>query len=1750
MQVQKSQILFLSIFLLISPIFSHSNTFQEEIHEDAQWPKVANLDDGSVLIFSHVIGEKKCLETKLDKKGEFIYGDIPHNQTISPSDVLIAPHQNPDQVSVLVHNGGLSSEMITQYQQNVFKSSLKEPNSKYYVHKSVVALKNGKIIIAGIEEEVNDKVLTKIGVDIYDPKTNTYGNGLTLDAKGKMVSCYEQKENQVYCAYVIEQYEFVSKLILQHLEVNPTANSITSKASQVIKTFYTVFNYLKAIPFNEKEAIILFRVGNGNLYPRYGNTGKSIYYYHYELSSEETLVSGIRYEYLNTDCRLRIDNGDESIDIAKLSEKRIYIACETDKGRLKGFIIYPGKSEIDEFNFNDFNAKDIKNPVFAKFEKSLGIFYTHINDNDNYNVDFHLMNYPECINYYDNRIYIIPRYYSKEFDFSGKVFINNPYPASRQDEKVYIVFLANEKMKIVNSLDNKPIEPGKQYDSENFSIKITPEGIEGTFSFPYMATINDTYDGLIEGKICRITFNTPKCLDQCYSCSKEGTPEKHECLGCINESYYREEYNDSKDEGYGKPHNCERCNESCYNCYYKFVLDPFPTTNCKSCDYANGYYHLEDNEKICISVETQDYWEYVYNRSIYLDQTPENDNTKWRWKFCHKNCKKCSGPGTDEDNQCDACNEPLYFFCNQTKGDGIPGTCHADCENNGFFLKETEGMKKCCPCLDDCKVCPDENTCQDCYQPFYLAPNNDSCVEDCGYCYAKDNITFGVWRCVNCKEDYLPSVKYNLNGTCYDEIPLITYKDPDVFNKSHHIIDDKCNLLMGCKEGCHKCDTWYTEKCTECSKGFYKEDHWGELKQPHTFPCFTEDECHGKTKYRFNESLEIGGVCKIINGIEVCYNCKKRENNYRQVEDNFTCGPFAKYTFVEIPNYNKLSKCYKRCATCRQFGNGCRQNCITCKDSGSYYLDKYPDSLDEGDCKRRPLHKCGIYPYYHNYDLAEELGIDEDVCGQDCDVCLYDGKCTKEFPFYMPASRECVESCGIPEILGQSCVMDQQDALDKFMNDPFDINKSNKELIQLEDILKLIQISIVKKYATEYNIDIKTIDQTINNYIKDGTIFNLPNSQIIIGNNISIEITTSQLELFKLLNLKKSETTKTTEITTTTTTTTTTTSSTTTQTQTNEINIPSITTPTTTKTQTSTTITPNTQTATESKTETTKPINIPSTTQTTTEEQTETTKPTTIPSTTTTKEEKEIASSTPIIIKNYETQNISQVAKFNVEDPPIVNISECENLIKKHYNLSEEEVLLILKGTSYKNFEQYIGKDVSFSLISTSLWKILSLEPCKESHIKTIITNEFNAGNLLVSPLYQNKISAVVNSGYDVFSANSAFYNDLCTPFTNENGNDVLIDQRRKDYFQEALNICKDGCTFKGYNATANSYSCECPVIDSNTEDKNKEIITEQLPDDFYKEHTFSNIKVFKCASQVFSQKGQNKNFGSYTLLACLGSFVGVIVFYFIKGTKQLSSLISGFKPEEKHVVANPPKKEDDPSSIERSIGKPEEVNKDDLLSDYGLNNADYEEAKEKETRSYWKIYWSLLKVKQLFIFTFYTTNDGNLRVIKIGLFILFISFYFAYTALFFNDSIMRNIYEYKGNTNAAIHIPNIILSSLFCLIMNLIVKLVSLSERDLLIIKKDNKKVDSIQKKIKIKTIILFAVSSALILLCWYYVAAFCAIFKNSQGHYFINVLVSFIVCNLWPCFTSLIAPALRKYALKKESSCMYKTSKIVAYI
>ena len=86
-----------------------------------------------------------------------------------------------------------------------------------------------------------------------------------------------------------------------------------------------------------------------------------------------------------------------------------------------------------------------------------------------------------------------------------------------------------------------------------------------------------------------------------------------------------------------------------------------------------------------------------------------------------------------------------------------------------------------------------------------------------------------------------------------------------------------------------------------------------------------------------------------------------------------------------------------------------------------------------------------------------------------------------------------------------------------------------------------------------------------------------------------------------------------------------------------------------------------------------------------------------------------------------------------------------------------------------------------------------------------------------------------------------------------------------------------------------------------------------------------------------------------------------------------------------------------------------------DELNDFEMNSLSYEEAQKNDDRNYCSYYLSLLKTKQLIIFTFWVKTDYNSRLIKISSFFLTFAIFYAVKALFFNDEVMHVIYKNAG---------------------------------------------------------------------------------------------------------------------------------------
>ena len=228
-------------------------------------------------------------------------------------------------------------------------------------------------------------------------------------------------------------------------------------------------------------------------------------------------------------------------------------------------------------------------------------------------------------------------------------------------------------------------------------------------------------------------------------------------------------------------------------------------------------------------------------------------------------------------------------------------------------------------------------------------------------------------------------------------------------------------------------------------------------------------------------------------------------------------------------------------------------------------------------------------------------------------------------------------------------------------------------------------------------------------------------------------------------------------------------------------------------------------------------------------------------------------------------------------------------------------------------------------------------------------------------------------------------------------------------------------------------------------------------------------------------------------------------------------------------------------------------------LNDEEINNLEYEEAIIIDKRTYFQYYYSLLKKKNLILFVFLPSNDYNLSVIKISLLLLSFSLCFTINGFFFSDETMNKINEDKGAYEIIFQIPQILYSTVISAVINMILKNLSLSEKQILSIKKEKnclkaqEKAKSIKKCLKIKLVFFFILSFLLILFFWYFISCFCAAYKNTQIILIKDTLISFALSLLYPFGLNLFPgmfriPAIR--AINKDNKCLYKISILLALL
>ena len=510
-----------------------------------------------------------------------------------------------------------------------------------------------------------------------------------------------------------------------------------------------------------------------------------------------------------------------------------------------------------------------------------------------------------------------------------------------------------------------------------------------------------------------------------------------------------------------------------------------------------------------------------------------------------------------------------------------------------------------------------------------------------------------------------------------------------------------------------------------------------------------------------------------------------------------------------------------------------------------------------------------------------------------------------------------------------------------------------------------------------------------------------------------------------------------------------------------------------------------------------------------------------------------------------------------------INFSECEAILKED-SINNEELYIFRIDHIINGYNVPIIEYVIFNKNKT----FLNLDKCNNINSKYSIPVNINESDLFK------------------YNPSSDYYNDECNKYTSENGLDMTLYDRKYDYNKNNLSLCQANCTFIRYNSSTSKAECDCKIKLYNY--TSEELSKDDLLNKIENEKKVTNLNLMKCSNLISSTENIKTNSGFYSIAIIIVLFIIIMIIFCFKGYKSLKDKIDEiiskkFKPqknpnksktlmqemssdknkkrnnlERKNKKLNTSSKgtknnfivkkdnktkRSNNSRLTTQEKKNENIKDDDFMkytNDYELNNLSHELALKYDKRQFCDYYFSLIRTKELLFFSFCTFNDYNSGIIKKFIFFLSFALHYTISALFFTDETMHQIYQDKGKYNIIYQFPFITYSAIIStVILRIILSTLVLTEKSILEVKNQKSKILAEKKKKEvlkymiIKFSIFFVLNLFLLIVFWYYLTCFNALYQNTQIDLIINSLISFGLSLVYPFVINIIPGFFRMDSL-----------------
>ena len=211
-----------------------------------------------------------------------------------------------------------------------------------------------------------------------------------------------------------------------------------------------------------------------------------------------------------------------------------------------------------------------------------------------------------------------------------------------------------------------------------------------------------------------------------------------------------------------------------------------------------------------------------------------------------------------------------------------------------------------------------------------------------------------------------------------------------------------------------------------------------------------------------------------------------------------------------------------------------------------------------------------------------------------------------------------------------------------------------------------------------------------------------------------------------------------------------------------------------------------------------------------------------------------------------------------------IDLKDCENLLRKDYNLSDNETLYIRKIDVVQDGMKTlkVEYDIYCKLFGENLIK-LNLTSCSNSKI-------------LISIPFEK-----INEDENIYNSNSGYYNDICYTTASKDGTDITLNDRQTNFINEDKIACQEECAFSKYDSTTSKVICSCDVKESSQSITDMAIDKSKLLENFKNIKNLANINFLICYKKLFNKEGLKNNIGAHILEAIiLFHLISIIIFY------------------------------------------------------------------------------------------------------------------------------------------------------------------------------------------------------------------------------------------------------------------------------